>query len=65
MLYFITNYFFWILEAVDHIDNYKPLNLRGPPIQFDLKLFLGVIVMPVDQLGEEIELLSRIFFQAT
>ena len=44
---------------MDHTDNYKPPNLGGPPIEFDLKLFFGVIVIPVDQLGEEIELLFR------
>ena len=50
---------FWILEAVDHTDNYKPPDSGGPPIKFDLKLVFGVIAISMGQLGKRIELLSR------
>ena len=58
MLSFIINHILGVKSSGPH-RQLQTHQFGGPPIEFDLKLFFGVIAISTGQLGKGIELLSR------
>ena len=54
MLFFIINYFFLDFGSIGTTQTIINLSIWGSSMEFDLKLFFGVIVIPLGNLAKKL-----------